>query len=122
MIVVIGASSPETVFRYTVLLNQLGFSTLGVRETTPLLSCIQDPRSVLLLLEDGFVPNTSAHTLINLVRSTPGPKSSIPVIRVWKGPVLVTGTGHNDCETIKAPVTGKALESAMHRLGLIRGG
>lgn len=121
MIVVVGSRDPESVFRYTLLFNSLGHSTLGVRATVPLLGCIQDPRSGLLLIEDGFVPNTSAHSLANLVRSTPGPKSSIPIIRVWKGPVLASG---HDCEnvvTVQAPVTANVLERALRSFGLSRG-
>lgn len=122
MIVVVGARCPETVFRYTLLINALGHTTLGVGGISPLLSCIQDPRSGLLLLEDGFVPNTSAGTLINQIRSMPGPKSAIPIIRVWKGPVLATGYDIASVVTVCAPVTGNVLEGALRSLRLGRGG
>lgn len=122
MIVVVGTRYPESAFRYSLLLNGLGHSMLAARETAPLLSCILDPRSGLLILEDGFVPNTSAHTLINHIRSMPGPKSSIPIIRVWKGPVLTNGHDSPSVVTLNAPVTGSALEQAWCSLGLERGG
>lgn len=122
MIVVVGSRCPEAVFRYTMLFNALGHATLGVRAISPLLSCIQDPRSGLLLLEDGFVPKTSAGTLINLIRSTPGPKSSLPIIRVWQGPVIASGYDPESVLTINGPVTGAGLEEAMKSLGLGGGG
>lgn len=122
MIVVVGARCPETVFRYAMLLKALGHATLGVGGISPLLSCIQDPRSGLLLLEDGFDPNASAGTLINQIRSTPGPKSAIPIIRVWKGPVLASGYDITSVVTVSSPVSGSDLEGAMQRLGLRRGG
>lgn len=122
MIVVVGSRCPEAVFRYTMLINALGHATLGVKGISPLLSCIQDPRSGLLLLEDGFVPNTSAGTLINQIRSTPGPKSAIPIIRVWKGPVLASGYDLESVVTVSGPVTGSDLEGAMRSLGLSKGG
>lgn len=122
MIVVVGSRNAEVAFRYTLLINGLGHRSLAVRETAPLLSCILDPRSGLLILEDGFVPNTSAHTLINRIRSMPGPKSSIPIIRVWKGPVLASGHDSHSVVTINAPVTARALDHAMQSLGLSRGG
>lgn len=118
MIVVVGTRCPETAFRYTVLINGLGHSVLAVRESAPLLSCILDPRSGLLILEDGFVPNTSAHTLINHIRSMSGAKSSIPIIRVWKGPVLASGREDHSVVTMGAPVTGMALEQVLQNLGL----
>jgi hypothetical protein len=122
MIAVIAARKAESAFHYTLLLNQSGYQTLAVRETAPLLSCIQHPMSCLLLLEDGFTENTSAHALINLIRSTPGPKSSIPILRVWKGPILATGSEHGAIATVSAPVTGSVLEDALRRLGLGRAG
>lgn len=122
MIVVVGARCPETVFRYTMLINALGHTTLGVGGISPLLSCIQDPRSGLLLLEDGFVPSTSAGTLINQIRSTPGPKAEIPIVRIWKGPVLAVGYDTSSVVTVNAPITGNVLEGAMRSLGLCRGG
>lgn len=121
MIVVVGSRCPETVFRYTMLINALGHTTLGVKAISPLLSCIMDPRSGLLLLEDGFVPSASAGTLINQIRSIPGSKSTIPIIRVWKGPVLASGYDTDSVVTVNAPVTGVVLEGAMRSLGLGRG-
>lgn len=118
MIVVVGSLCPEAVFRYTMLFNALGHATLGVNGISPLLSCIQDPRSGLLLLEDGFVPKTSAGTLINQIRSTPGPKSAIPIIRVWRGPVVACGYDQSSVITVNGPVTGSNLERAMQSLGL----
>ena len=122
MIVVVGSRDPESVFRYALLFALLGHETLGVRASVPLLSCIQDPRSGLLVVEDQFVVNRSAHSLINLVRRTPGPKSSIPIIRVWSGPVLTTGHDSENVVTVHAPVTVDVLERAMRSLGLSRGG
>jgi len=122
MIVVVGSRCPEIAFRYSLLISGLGHAALAVRETAPLLSCILDPRSGLLIIEDGFVPNTSAHTLINRIRSMPGPKSSIPIIRVWKGPVLAGGHDSHSVVTMKAPVTGRDFDQVMQTLGLSRGG
>ena len=122
MIVVVGSRCPEAVFRYAMLIKALGHTTLGVKAISPLLSCIQDPRSGLLLLEDGFVPNASAGTLINQIRSTTGPKSAIPIIRVWKGLVLASGYDLESVVTVSGPVTGSDLEGAMRSLGLGKGG
>lgn len=122
MIVVVGARCPESVFRYSMLIKALGHATLGAGGISPVLSCIQDPRSGLLLLEDGFVPSTSAGTLINLIRSTPGPKSTIPIIRVWNGPVLASGYDAASVVTVSAPVTGNVLEDALRSLGFDREG
>lgn len=120
MIAVIASRCAESAFRYTVLFRSLGLQTLAVRETAPMLSCIQDARSGLLLIEDGFAPNpsTSAHALINLVRSIPGPKAQLPIIRVWKGPVLASGQESTLVATVNAPVTGQALMEAMQSIGL----
>lgn len=122
MIAVIAARQAKSAFHYTMLFNQLGYQTLSVRETAPLLSCIQHPMSCLLLVEDGFMENTSAHALINLIRSIPGPKSTIPILRVWKGPILADGCESGAIETVSAPVTGAALESALRSLRLSRAG
>lgn len=122
MIAVIATREAKSAFHYTLLLNQSGYQTLAVRETAPLLSCIQHPMSCLLLLEDGFTENTSAHSLINLIRSIPGPKSSIPILRVWKGPILASGSESGALATISAPVTGATMESALRSLGLSRVG
>ena len=121
MIVVVATRCPESVFRYAMLFKPLGLAVLGVRETAPLLSCIHDPRSGLLVIEDGFVPNSSAHALINRVRSVPGPQSHIPIIRVWRGLVLASGNSSQLVTTVSAPVTSRSLEEAMHSLGLIAG-
>lgn len=122
MIVVVASRCAESVFRYSLLINALGHKTLGVRETAPLLSCILDPRSCLLIIEDGFVPNKSASSLINRIRSMPGPKSSIPIIRVWKGLVIESAYDSQFVVKLNAPVTGMALASAMLSLGLSGGG
>lgn len=122
MIAVIAARQAKSAFHYMMLFKQLGYQTLAVRETAPLLSCIQHPMSCLLLVEDGFMENTSAHALINLIRSIPGPRSSIPILRVWKGPILADGCESGAIETISAPVTGAALESALRSLRLSRAG
>lgn len=119
MIVVVASRRPESVFRFAMLLQPLGHVVVGVRESAPLLSCILDPRSGLLVIEDGFVPNSSAHTLINRVRSTPGPKSSIPIIRIWRGPVLASGQESDRVATVTDPVTGAALDKALVSLGLL---
>lgn len=119
MIVVVASRRPESVFRFAMLLQPLGHVVVGVRESAPLLSCILDPRSGLLVIEDGFVPNSSAHTLINRVRSTPGPKSSIPIIRIWRGPVLASGQESDHVATVTDPVTGAALDKALVSLGLL---
>ncbi len=121
MIVVVATRSAETAFQYTLLLNELGYETLAVRESAPLLSCIQHPMSCLLMLEDGFAGNASAHALINRIRSIPGPKSSLPILRVWKGPILASGHDTGPLATISAPVTGSSIESALLSLGLGRG-
>jgi hypothetical protein len=121
MVVVIATRNPEQAYRLSVLTRALGRSPLAANSKAAMFSCIQDPRSGLLLIEDGFVPNASAHSVANLVRSMPGPKASIPIIRVWCGPVLASG---NDCDgivTLQAPVTAKALERAMQSLGLSAG-
>jgi hypothetical protein len=119
MIVVVASRNPESVFRFEMLFKPLGHTVLGVRETAPLLSCIHDPRSGLLVIEDGFVSNSSAHALINRVRSVPGPQSLIPIIRVWQGLVLASGYSCQLVTTVNAPVTGRTLEEAMQSLGLI---
>lgn len=113
MIVVVATRCPRSAFRYTLLIREMGFQALVVRETGGLFSCILDPRSGLLIAEDGFVPNTSAHGLINLIRTIQGPKSQIPVIRVWKG--LIAAGGHESASTltIQSPLTGAQLESAL---------
>lgn len=121
MIVVVATRNPLSAFHLTMLLDGLGYSALAVRESAPLLGCILDARAGLLLIEDGFVPKTSAHSLINHIRSLPGPKSSIPVLRVWKGPVAASGPDAHSVLTISAPVTGTALEQAIQRMGLRKG-
>jgi hypothetical protein len=121
MIVVIGTRSAERAYRYTALIHALGHQALAARESAPLLGCIIHPMSGLLLLEDGFIQGTSAHNLIQHIRNAPGHQSSIPIVRIWNGPVLADGPGNDSVVTISAPVTGATLEKAMLSLGLERG-
>lgn len=63
---------PDTAYRYSMLFKPFGLATKAVNSNAPMLSCILNPSSVLVLVEDGFIENTSAHTLIDLIRNTPG--------------------------------------------------
>lgn len=119
--VVVLVDKPETAYRYHMLIEPLGLDTKAVNAFAPLLSCIVDPSSVLVLVEDAFIENTSAHRLIDQIRSMPGKPSQIPILRVWKRLVLTAGgCSQRSVETITAPVTGHSLSEALKRLGLIK--
>ncbi len=121
MKIVVGAQNQNSAFQYCTMLHQLGFDALAVNATAPLLACIHDPRSVLLLLEDGFSksPSTSVHALIDQIRCIPGPKANIPIIRVWTGLVIAsTGKACDSLESLRAPVNSFDLLEAMRRLGI----
>ncbi|MBJ2216027.1 MULTISPECIES: hypothetical protein [Pseudomonas] len=112
---------PDTAYRYSMLFKPFGLATKAVNSNAPMLSCILNPSSVLVLVEDGFIENTSAHTLIDLIRNTPGSNPQIPIIRVWKKLVLAVGAAHDDnVATLVAPVTSTSLNVAMRRIGLIQ--
>lgn len=119
--VVVLAERTEQAYRYLTLFEPLGFQIKAVNSFAPLLSCIVDPSSVLVLVEDALKARTSAHSLINQIREMPGKPSHIPIIRVWKGLSLVRGAGTQGAvETVIAPVTGQSLAEALARLGLIK--
>lgn len=118
---VVLVGNPESAYRYRMLFEALGMGVKAVDGIAPVLSCIVDRQSVLLVIEDEFNPNTSAHRLIDQIRSMPGRPSQIPIIRVWKRLVLAAaGCNHGMVETLIAPATVQSLAEAMKRLGLIK--
>lgn len=116
---VVATRRPESAFRYQMLLEPLGFEVKAVSSIAPMLSCIVLPTSVLLLVEDSFHQNESAHRLIDGIRQLPGRPSEIPIIRIWTKLVAASaGSEHDAVITLPSPVTGLKLEEAIKRFGL----
>lgn len=116
--IVVATRSAADAYQYYVVLTTMGYAVRLVDEPAQVLTCLVDPNVVLLIVEDGFVPKSSAHGFIETVRSAPGKLAQIPIIRIWTGPVNVTGQSlhPNSVLTIRSPATSIDFYSAMREL------